>query len=82
MLRQLPKLSARKSVSLPHSNAYSLPHRIILSNRNATRRNVEVLNGHQEVGWGGGGGCLAKIDRGPGARSLKMTIFQTEWPKL
>ena len=56
MLRQLPKLSARKSVSLPHSNPYSLPHRIILSNRNATRRNVEVINGHQEVGWEGGGG--------------------------
>ena len=61
MLRQLPKLSARKSVSLPHSNAYSLPHRIILSNRNATRRNVEVLNGHQEVGWGGGGVVSRKL---------------------
>ena len=68
--------SARKLVTFPHSNAYSLPHRIILSNRNATRRNVEVLNGHQEVGWV----WIAKIDRGPGARSLEAIIFQTEWP--
>ena len=36
----------------------------------ATRKGV----GREGAGW------IAKIDRGPGARSLKMTIFQKEWP--
>ena len=69
----IPKTVSKKTRNI--SSQQCIPHRIILSNRNATRRNVEVLNGHQEMGWV----QIAKIVRGPGAPSLKMTIFQTEW---
>ena len=78
----ISKLSARKRVTLPHSNAYSLPQRIILSNLNGTRRNVEVFNGHQEGGWKGGGGLDRENWPWSGSTIIKNDHFSEGEAKL